>query len=312
MKAVVIGKGSIGRRHKTILKNFCKEVIFISSRDFLSKKMNLNEIVLNPEKTIIFICSATKFHMEVLKRIKFFKLNIFIEKPVICEKKEISFFIKFIKKYKLKIFNGYMLRNDPRILLLKNEINKNIKDVKYAKFNLQTNMPKWHLNEDYRKNYANNKKLGGGVLLTCTHEIDLSIMLFGPAKKVFCTIHKSKLINDVENSVSLILFHSNNIRSELTLDFENNHTKKRYCEVYLKNSFFKWDFFEKFILIEKNYKVKKKYPSKSSEINKIYVYQINNLFNSIKSKTKVIEKLLAEKVVFAAKKSIESNRVEKV
>lgn len=312
MKAIIIGKGSIGRRHKKNLELFCKDVILLSSKKFLDNKIELKKIILNPEKTIVFICSATKFHMEVLKKINFHKLNIFIEKPIIYKKKEIFIFNKFLKKYKPKIFNGYVLRHDPRILLLKKKISKKFNDIKYAKFNFQTNMPRWHLNEDYRKNYANNKKLGGGVLLTCSHEIDLAIMLFGSVKKVFCTTNKSKLINDVENSVNLSLIHTNDIRSYITLDFENSFTKKRYCEIYLKNSLLTWNFFKNFISIERNYKIRKFYPLKNVAIDNIYVYQIANLLKFIKSKKITKETLSAERVIFAAKRSIISRKLEKI
>ena len=312
MKAIVIGKGSIGKRHEKILNLICNDVISLSSKKFLKKKTNLKKLILQPNRTIVFICSATKFHMDVLKKFTFQNLNVFIEKPVIHQKKEIIFFNNFVKKYNLNIFNGYMLRNDPRIILLKKKLIKKINEVKYAKFNLQTNMPTWHLNEDFRKGYANNKKLGGGVLLTCGHEIDLSIMLFGPPKKVFCIKNKSKLRNDVENSVILIIYHSNNIKSEITIDFENDYTKKRNFEIYLKNSLLRWDFYKDFFTEEKNYNLKKIYPKKSSTIDNIYIYQIKNLLKLINKKHTIKEKLYAEKVIFAAKKSIVSEKVEKV
>lgn len=311
IKAIIIGRGSIGKRHEKILNLFCENVISLSSKEFLKTKDDLKKIILIPEKTIVFICSATKFHMETLNRLKFHKLNIFIEKPIIYKNSEINFFRNFVKKYKLKIFNGYMLRHDPRIILLKKIVTKNINEVKYAKFNLQTNMPTWHPNEDFRKNYANNKKLGGGVLLTCGHEIDLSIMFFGPPKKVFCIQNKSKLKNDVENSIIIIMFHSNKIRSEITLDFENDYTKKRYIEIYSKNSLLRWDFYKNFLTEEKKYELKKIFSTKNSNIDNIYIYQINNILKSInKNKGNKRENLYAEKVIFAAKKSIFSQKVE--
>ena len=77
-----------------------------------------------------------------------------------------------------------MFRHDPRIIQLKKIVNKNIKKILLASFYLTNYMPHWHPKENYKNRYANNKKYGGGVLLTCSHEIDLAINLFGNVKDV--------------------------------------------------------------------------------------------------------------------------------
>ena len=43
---------------------------------------------------------------------------------------------------------------------------------KWAEF-----LPDWHPWEDYRISYASNKKMGGGVALTLSHDIDLAFFL---------------------------------------------------------------------------------------------------------------------------------------
>ena len=103
-------------------------------------------------------------------------------------------------------------------------------------------MPHWHPKENYKNRYANNKKYGGGVLLTCSHEIDLAINLFGNVKDVIVKKVKSNLKNDVENSVLLILTHTNNIVSQLNLDFSNNISFQRTLEIKTDSKIYKMEY----------------------------------------------------------------------
>ena len=52
-------------------------------------------------------------------------------------------------------------------------------------------MPGWHKGENYKKSYALNKNLGGGVINTCCHEIDLALF-FRTSKRSLCQRNKIK------------------------------------------------------------------------------------------------------------------------
>ena len=51
-------------------------------------------------------------------------------------------------------------------------------------------LPDYHPYEDYRNSYASKKNLGGGVLLTQIHELDLILSLFGKPKKFIHIVTK--------------------------------------------------------------------------------------------------------------------------
>lgn len=55
-----------------------------------------------------------------------------------------------------------------------------------AFFSVFSNVPSWHPYEDWRELYAVRPELGGGVLLTEIHEIDLANWFFGLPSRVFC------------------------------------------------------------------------------------------------------------------------------
>ena len=127
LKAIIIGSGSIGKKHFQILNKLNVQTKLISSRDFHSKKIKLDFEKFDLTKTIFLICNNSSLHFKTLKKIARKKMNIFIEKPIISDDQDLKKIQKIIKKFKLNIFTGYLFRHDPRIIQLKKIVNKNIK-----------------------------------------------------------------------------------------------------------------------------------------------------------------------------------------
>ena len=95
-KVCIIGYGSIGQRHHTILhKFFTKNQIFIitQQKGIFNSLNEINDIIdLNPK--YIFICNETSKHY---KTIKFIEKNlnnkiVLIEKPLFVKSKNLNLF----------------------------------------------------------------------------------------------------------------------------------------------------------------------------------------------------------------------------
>ena len=68
----------------------------------------------------------------------------------------------------------------------------------------------WHPYEKWEDLYAVNLNLGGGVLLTEIHEIDLAFWFFGLPKEVFCSGGNMSSENlNVEDTVNVSLIYEN-------------------------------------------------------------------------------------------------------
>lgn len=180
MKILIIGYGSIGRRHfKVLLKKF--KITFM---DLVTKQNIINQKcyktlaeVENIKKYDYFVISSeTNKHFEQLKYLesKVKNKKIFCEKPLFEKAKK----LKIINN---KVFVGYVLRFHPLLIkakkILKNEkiININAKCGSY--------LPTWRQNIDY-KNSSSAKKEGGGVLLDLSHEMDYIQWLCGKIVKL--------------------------------------------------------------------------------------------------------------------------------
>jgi CMP-N,N'-diacetyllegionaminic acid synthase len=191
-KSVLIsGYGSIGRRHANILSGLVKRKNVtiltnqkISNFHTIKTLKALNEI--NPY--YIVICNPTSDHINKIRFIEKHCKNklVLVEKPLFSKLSKIT-----IKKNKYYI--GYNMRFNPII----NFIKKKIRTKKIWNVNIFNGsyLPNWRSNIDYRKSSSAKKKLGGGVLLDLSHELDYIQWLFGKIKIEYC---KSKKLSNLD------------------------------------------------------------------------------------------------------------------
>lgn len=176
MKALIIGYGSIGKRHDEVLSSLSmlEMIDLVTKQNIENRKTykNLSDVKGLRDYDYFVIASETHKHFEQLK---FLEENV-SEKTIFCEKP------LFDRPYNLNIKNnkvsiGYVLRFHPLIIELKKLIIK--EDVILASVKCGQYLPTWRPNTDYRNSYSAHKSMGGGVLLDLSHEIDYIIWLLG-------------------------------------------------------------------------------------------------------------------------------------
>ena len=177
MKALVVGYGSIGKRHAEILS----EVDSVESVHVITKQTDIGYCAFSSIEEVpnlsaydyFVIASETAKHYGQLNYLcnNVSNKKILVEKPVFHEKIEIS----NAKKNTVRV--AYNLRFHPICLELKNKLlsEKVLAVTVYAgQF-----LPLWRPEKDYRLSYSASKSMGGGVLLDLSHEIDYLLWLFG-------------------------------------------------------------------------------------------------------------------------------------
>lgn len=317
MKILIVGKGSIGFRHAKIFKSLGCNVSFLRTNksNILDNKKFFFKEYFNIRKLnkklfdLVCICNPTSLHIKTLQKLLGFSKKFFIEKPVASSEKDLKNLIKLKKKYNFDIFNGYMLRHDPRIKFIKKEIDIKKEKPNIINFIWRTYLPYWHPYEDYRSGYAFNKKLGGGVIRTCSHELDLALFLNGPVKKVKVYKLKDNLKGQIESAVLIVLRHSNYSISNIQLDF-SSQVFERCFNISLGQKILKWNFEKNYIETITEKKTRRNIFQKSS-IDQIYInqnrYIIQN-FEKFNSKKLWKDILLTEKIIQACLKSIKKNK----
>ncbi len=259
-KALVIGYGSIGKKHAQLLKkskSISEVVVMTSQKNISFKKIkNINEIKkINP--FYIVIASATKEHYSQLKFIEnnFSNKKILVEKPLFHKNLKLN-----IKKN--KVYVGYNLRFSKMLNYIRAKILN--KKIIYCNSYCGYYLPNWRKNRHYSKSYSSKKSEGGGVLMDLSHEIDYLQWLFG----------KIKIINSVNKKIS-----------KLKIDTDDFFS----LNAYSKNS--------KLIQLNTNYISKKKIRTINIETNNFGIYGdlISNKLEIIYKKKKKLMKWKEDK-----------------
>ena len=174
-QALVIGYGSIGRRHAYILNSMdaVNSVTVLSSQTELPfKTITSLEDIPSLDPDYIVIASITALHYEHLVFIEnnLQGKKILVEKPL------------FDSKYDLEIKNnlvfvGYNLRFHPILQKISRFVSgRNLWSIQIF---CGSYLPDWRPGMDYRNTSSAKKKYGGGVLLDLSHELDYAQMLAG-------------------------------------------------------------------------------------------------------------------------------------
>jgi|TARA_B100001750_G_scaffold241682_1_gene253649 CMP-N,N'-diacetyllegionaminic acid synthase len=174
-KTLIIGFGSIGRKHAEILSNLLgrASVYVLTQQDEVEfNSIDSFDKINSIDPDYIVVASATslhKDHVQKLERICKEKV-ILIEKPLFDEKREEN----LTQNHYLVAYN---LRFHPLINLLKDKIDQ--EKIISAKAVCHSFLPDWRKNIKYQESASASISKGGGVLLDLSHEIDYMQYILG-------------------------------------------------------------------------------------------------------------------------------------
>tara|TARA_B100000780_G_scaffold278899_1_gene254263 strand:- start:2683 stop:3699 length:1017 start_codon:yes stop_codon:yes gene_type:complete len=315
MNALFLGLGSIGQRHLRNLYKIDKNIkLFAIRKKFFTPLLtNKNQAIkgdikkkykityydslesLKKTKTNIdmaFICTPSNFHVDEAIWLVKNNINIFVEKPLGNNLKNIVKLKNLLTtKKKLKHMMGYQLKFNPIILKLKNLLEKKIiGDIWHINIHHGENINDFHPYEGYEHSYAARKDQGGGVILCQIHEIDYLMYLFKEYKIKVQNCYSNKITDlkiNVEDSFSTTLLLTKNKKTticDVHLNFYER-PKKRLIEVLGKFGKITCNLHSGDVLVYKNKNIKK-YKFKFDR-NNIFIKQMKYFLNSIKKNTKI-------------------------
>lgn len=260
----IIGSGNAAKRIIKILAKYNKKFLFniyTNRRPYtLDKKIKFYKLKIDYQfnENFFFIANNTSDHFKFLNKLIKLNKNVYVEKPICCDSKEVSILKKNIKKSKSRILIGYQYRENNCIKYLKKIITKDRDRIVNVFAYSGENVKKYHEHENYKKSYTISKKKGGGVLLTQSHQIDYLCFLFGQFieyKSLNSDNSKKFLLrSDVENNVSYLLKTRDGILINANLNYFG--LKKTYIKIETLTKTYTWDDNRNTITI--NYAGKKK------------------------------------------------------
>ena len=189
MKILIIGLGSIARKHinaiLTLYKNVEIFALRFSSRENVEGVNNIYSLENLVNKfDFVIISNPTFLHGETI--LNCLKLNcpIFLEKPPLNNFINANTINQLLINNKTINYVAFNLRFHPVIEYLKN--NDELKKQKINEINVYCGsyLPNWRPDSNFKKIYSVEKEMGGGVHLDLIHEIDYCVWIFGKPKSV--------------------------------------------------------------------------------------------------------------------------------
>lgn len=230
MKVLVVGLGSIGQRHVRNLRRLLGEQVeILACRTQRHSHVLTDQLTIEPganlerfydiqvfadlhealaqEPEAVFITNPSSLHVPVALAAAEAECNLFIEKPLSHSLDGLDRLLELIEEHELVTVVGYQLRFHPCLRLVKDLLEqKVIGSLLAARLECGEFLPAYHTYEDYRQTYAARRDLGGGVILTQIHELDVVCWLFGMPRRLYALGgHWSSLEIDVEDTASLLL-----------------------------------------------------------------------------------------------------------
>lgn len=217
MKALLIGYGSIGRRHDEVLSTFSEiEETHIVTKQTLADRLTFTSLedVENIQSYDYFlIASETKKHFEQLCWLNERTKN----KKIFCEKSLFDQYLP-IPAIQNEVYVGYVLRFHPILQKIKSLLEG--QKILTANIACGSYLPNWRTNIDYRDSYSAKKTEGGGVLLDLSHEIDYCSWLTGNLVDIKSYQAKvSDLEIDSDDLVSLVGKTDKRVIINLVIDY---------------------------------------------------------------------------------------------
>jgi predicted dehydrogenase len=230
MKILVVGLGSIGKRHLgNILSLGYKDITLVSRHPStqelypdLKVYKDLPTALAAQEFDAAVLCTPTAQHTAgLLALLKAQVRMIYLEKPVSHNFDAWEEVLQAYHSYKPWVCVGFDLHFDPGLGFVKKQIQGGtIGKLLAVNAFVGQYLPDWRPHEDYRQGMSAKKETGGGVMLDLVHEFDYLQWLAGPAEEVACMSRQSGSLEiETEDTADVLIRFKSGITGSLHLDY---------------------------------------------------------------------------------------------
>ncbi len=202
VRTLVVGHGSIGRRHARILSELRCDVAVVSRRPVETAPgyQTLAEALSGWAPEYVVIANRTSEHLASISELieQGFTGRVLIEKPLFdrvhaCPRHEF-----------VAAAVAYNLRFHPLLRALKALVDS-ANRVHTANIYAGMYLPNWRPESNYRAGYSASRTQGGGALRDLSHELDYSAWLLGRWRRLTAAGgHTSDLAIETDDAFSLL------------------------------------------------------------------------------------------------------------
>lgn len=233
MTLLIIGCGSIGSRHVRNARSLGYAVVVcdpnVERAQTLAVEVgavayfsNYREAIMSGhEIDAAVIATPSTYHLEEAFYLAEQGIPLFIEKPLATSTEGLAQLIELVKSKRIITMMGQSYRFHEGVLEMKKNLDSSIGASQTVTSYWGSYLPDWHPTEDYRREYAAQKKLGGGAMFTLmSHTLDLLVWLFGDFVEYRGTRKRlGNLEIDVDDTATITGVSDRGVRIEAKNDF---------------------------------------------------------------------------------------------
>ncbi|MEQ9638519.1 MAG: Gfo/Idh/MocA family oxidoreductase [Alphaproteobacteria bacterium] len=238
-RVLIVGAGSVGKRHANNLKALGMEVAAVDPREDRRDEFPADiayptlDAALTQRFDAVAVCSPTAFHVDQALAALDSGAAVLLEKPVAMTLADAERLAdRAAETGAPPVLLGYTWRWWPPLQRLRELIKAEaVGPIRFAQFVMSAHLADWHPYEPLADFFMSSARLGGGALLDESHWIDLSAWLFGMPKDLMADVDKiSSLDITADDNVDMILRYDGGLRVQIHLDLHGRpHQKTIRC-----------------------------------------------------------------------------------
>lgn len=229
MRVLIIGLGSVGRRHLANLRALgVTDLIAYRSGARTTTEAD-NAVVyfsdldeaLSQRPDVAIIANPTHLHVPTALSVAKAGIPFFLEKPLSHSLDGLDSLLEQVRRKRLLTLIGFNMRFHPTLLTAERLMSEGrIGRVLYVRAEVGQYLPDWRPGQDYRRGYGARKESGGGVVLDLIHEMDYTTWLAGPLTSLTCVVAKvSDLEIETEDVAELTMHFASGALGSIHLDY---------------------------------------------------------------------------------------------
>ena len=251
-KILVVGCGSIGRRHaRNLAKLGIVDVLVLDllsvharavASQFGFRAVESLAEAWQQKPRIALIATPTDHHIPLALEAARNDCHLFIEKPLSHSLEGVEELCSEIDRRCLTTMVGCNMRFHFGPSCVKKLLNENrIGKVIAARIQTGSYLPGWRPQSDYHQSYSAST-VSGGAVLDCIHEIDLTLWYFGAAEVLSSAVIPASSIGlETDGLAEMTLKHDSGVISSVHLNFIQRDYR-RGCQIIGDEGTIYWDY----------------------------------------------------------------------
>lgn len=260
MKILVIGTGSIGKRHIDNLVALGAQVLAFSYRGQTETRPHWQDrvqwvadwsLALRQVDAVV-IANGTAQHMEAASACAHAGVPFFIEKPLSHQIQGVDLLLSAVEEANLVVEAGFMMRWHPNLRWIRDQLATQAWGAAlYMRASVGQWLPDWRPGTDHRQGYGAFRASGGGVIFDLIHELDLVYWMLGPVADVNAMVaHDPRLEIETEAVAQIGLKMHSGALAQVHLDYVRP-VYGRELEVVCEHGVVSWHYGQGTVTLER-------------------------------------------------------------